>query len=353
MVIGTGRPTFYADRVPARSGDPDYSPAMSRLSIHASRLAILAITLPAALTLAACGSGSASSPTGSASPVASATPVVLGGNASSGPSVLPVIVSSQQVVGANRFVFSFLDPTTNNPAATPDRSASVAFIAPGETQPGPATQATFVWGIEGSRGDYVANVEFSKAGDWKAVFITQAPGQAQEQIPFDFQVLDKGVTVAIGDPAPASKTPTAADVGGDLAKIATDPSPDPAFYQLSIDQALAEHKPFVVVFATPAFCQSAQCGPTLDRVKQVAASAPSNVAFINVEPYKLQYTEGRLQPVLDANGQLQPVDAVNEWKLLSEPWIFTVDAKGIVRGSFEGVVGADELKAAIAQIAAG
>jgi hypothetical protein len=45
------------------------------------------------------------------------------------------------------------------------------------------------------------------------------------------------------------------------------------------------------------------------------------------------------------------VDSVTQWGLLSEPWIFTVDKDGIVRGSFEGVVGDDELKAAIAAIA--
>ena len=107
----------------------------------------------------------------------------------------------------------------------------------------------------------------------------------------------------------------------------------------------------MVVFATPAFCVSAQCGPTLDRVKSIAHASPTSVAFINVEPYQLQFTEGRLQPVLDANGQLQPVEAVNQWGLLSEPWIFTVDRDGVIQGSFEGVVGEDELKAAIADIA--
>ena len=35
----------------------------------------------------------------------------------------------------------------------------------------------------------------------------------------------------------------------------------------------------------------------------------------------------------------------------SEPWIFTVGADGTVHGSFEGVVGDDELKAAIEEIA--
>jgi hypothetical protein len=265
-------------------------------------------------------------------------------------SVIPVIVSSQQVVGSNRFLFSFLDPATNTPVAAPDRTASVAFIAPGDSQPGAASPATFVWAIEGSRGDYVATADFPKAGDWKAVFTTQAPGKPPESISVGFQVQEKGITVPVGAKAPTVATPTAADVGGDLSKLSTDPSPDPRFYQLSVANALAAHRPFVLVFATPAFCTSGQCGPTLDRVKEVAKGVPDSVAFINVEPYKLQFTEGRLQPVLDANGQLQPVDAVNAWGLVSEPWIFTVDRDGIIRGSFEGVVGVDELKAAIAAI---
>ena len=269
------------------------------------------------------------------------------------PSVIPVIVSSQQAVGPNRFVFSFLDPKTNLPAASPDRTASVAFIPPGQTEPGPAVPATFVWAIEGSRGDYVAMTDFPTTGDWKAVFITQAPNTPQEAIGVDFTVLDKATTVGIGQAAPSTTNPTAADVGGDLAMISSDAHPDPAFYQTTVADALAAHKPFVLVFATPAFCTSAQCGPTLDRVKADAAAAPKDVAFINVEPYKLAYANGKLQPVLDANGQLQTVDASNQWGLVSEPWIFTVGADGIVKGSFEGVVGDAELKAAIADIAGG
>jgi hypothetical protein len=268
------------------------------------------------------------------------------------PSVIPLIVSTEQVVGPNRFVFSFIDPKTNAPVASPDRPASVAFIAPGETDPGPAAPATFVWAIEGERGDYVASTSFPQAGDWKAVFITQAPGGgAQEAIGVSFPVRETSTTVAVGKPAPATTNPTSDDVGGDLSKISTDKAPDPSFYETTVAEALAAKQPFVLVFATPAFCQSAQCGPTLDRVKAAAAAAPDDVAFINVEPYQLTYTEGRLQPVLDANNQLQPVDAVNQWGLVSEPWIFTVGKDGIVDGSFEGVVGDEELKAAIAKIA--
>ena len=36
---------------------------------------------------------------------------------------------------------------------------------------------------------------------------------------------------------------------------------------------------------------------------------------------------------------------------MSEPWIFTVGADGIVKGSFEGVVGNGELTDAVADIA--
>ncbi len=333
---GEAPPTFYADPSRAKSRVPGYASVMPRLLelVPARRsMPAFAILLVAVAAAACSASAAPSSSTGAGAP-----------------SVIPLIVSTEQVVGPNRFVFSFIDPKTNLPVATPDRPAAVAFIPPGKTEPGPASPATFVWAIEGQRGDYVANTTFPEAGDWKAVFVTQGKGQPQEAIGVGFTVRDKGTTVAIGQQAPATTNPTAADVGGDLSKIATDPKPDPRFYQLTVADALAQHKPFVLVFATPAFCKSAQCGPTLDRVKAVAAAAPKDVAFINVEPYQLAYTEGRLQPVLDADGQLQTVDASNQWGLVSEPWIFTVGADGVVDGSFEGVVGSDELTAAIAKI---
>jgi len=331
--------------IPARRTTSGYPPRMRRL------IPILVGLL--AIVVAACGATGSSAP--SPAPVVAIGPAAASPGASAGtgsPSVIPVIVTQQSVVGPNRFVFSFLDPQTNLPAGTPDRTASVAFIAPGETTPGTATPATFVWAIKDVRGEYVANVDFPSAGDWKAVFITEASGKAQEAIGVAFQVAAKGTTVAVGEPAPASKTPTATDVGGDLRMISTDPKPDPNFYKVSVADAQARKTPFVLVFATPAFCQSAQCGPTLDLVKSVAQTSPSSVAFINVEPYQMTWTDGRLQPVLDANGQLQPVASVNEWGILTEPWVFAVDRNGIIRGSFEGVISEAELQNVVKEIAA-
>ena len=85
-----------------------------------------------------------------------------------------------------------------------------------------------------------------------------------------------------------------------MTKISTDTNPDPAFYKTSVADAIAEKKPFILVFATPKFCKSAQCGPTLDQLKPIAAANPG-VTFINVEPYELKLVDGQLQPVLDAN----------------------------------------------------
>lgn len=263
-------------------------------------------------------------------------------------SVFPVIVSSEQICGQNRFLFSFLD-AQNQPVAAPDRTASVAFYDLGRDPSTPVSTSpgTFIWAIEGSRGLYVTSVDFSEAGEWGAEFTTAAAGgAAPETVRVRFEVKPTGSPIPIGGAAPSVKTPTAADVGGDLAKLSSDPSPDPTFYQASVDQALADHKPFVLVFATPAFCTSGQCGPTLDIIKGVAKAEPG-FTFINVEPYKLAYSGGRLQPVLDANGQLQPVQATIDYGLLSEPWIFVVDRDGKVSASFEAIVSAEELTAAV------
>ena len=116
--------------------------------------------------------------------------------------------------------------------------------------------------------------------------------------------------------------------------------------------ALAAHKPFMLVFATPKFCTSQQCGPTLDHFKPIAAANP-DVTFINVEPYQLKLVDGALQPTLDAKNQLQATDVTNQWGLLSEPWIFAVDRQGIVRGSYEVTITPAELSAILPVISAG
>ena len=323
------------------------------------------------LLVAACSAGAGSSGPAGGTPATTSAPGAPGSaacvaaptppadqegwtTAPSEPSVFPVIVNSSGSLtcGENRLVFTFLD-AENRPVGRPDRGASVALYNLGRdgAEPTGSAVGSFVWGIEGERGFYVASVTFAEAGEWGAEFTTTAADGSPEKIRMTFEVATSTPVVRVGDPAPASETPTAASAGGDLARISTDPSPDPAFYERSVKEALAGGEPFVLVFATPKFCASAQCGPTLDRVKPLAAEF-AEVRFINVEPYELTFLDGGLQPVLDANGGLVATGTVLDWGILSEPWVFVVGRDGVVTGSFEGVVGTDELRAAVAAVAA-
>jgi hypothetical protein len=269
------------------------------------------------------------------------------GPPSTAPTVVPIVVNSQVVCGTNRLVFGLLD-AANRPIATPDRSAKVAFydLARDPAKPVSTVDGKFVWAIEGSRGVYVASADITEAGLWGAEFTTATAGQPSQTVRLTFEVQPTGTTKRPGDKAPASKTPTLADVGGDVSQISSDPTPDADFYQTSVDAAIKDGKPFLLAFATPRFCTTGQCGPTHDRVKPLVKDYPT-VTFINVEPYELAKKSGQLQPVLDARGQLRPVQAVNEWGLLSEPFIFVVDKTGTITASFEGIVGEDELRAAL------
>lgn len=300
---------------------------------------LLAAGLLAAVLLLANACG----PTGPNPTPASSTPA-----SQSATGVLPSIISRELAVGPNRFLFSFLDASGTTPVGSPDRTAQVQFRSPaGESVS--AEPAEFIWAIEGVSGVYVTHADFPVAGAWTAVFSTAAPGSPQESIPFSFDVKEDATVIVPGEKAPSVDTPTLADVGGDVAKVSTDETPVPAFYETSLADALAAHEPFVLVFATPKFCQTRTCGPTLEKVKEIAATHPK-ITFINVEPYQLELVDGQLQPKLNAESQLQAVPATDAYGLQTEPFVFVVGGDGIVKASFELVFAPDEIDAALASL---
>ncbi|HEY8439767.1 MAG TPA: hypothetical protein VIK65_14240 [Candidatus Limnocylindrales bacterium] len=311
--------------------------------MHLPTRRFAAVVAALAIRLTACGSAAPRLSAGTASTLPGASPA---GSAS----FLPVPVSSELAVGNNRVVFGLLDPSGQKSAAAPDRTLTIAYRGPnGESIP--AAPATFIWAQENVKGVYVGQANFASAGKWVADFTSAAPGQAPATVSFSFDVKDHTSVLAPGDAAPSVKTPTLADVGGDVAKISTDQNPVKRFYETSEADALAAKKPFVLLFATPKFCQQAVCGPTLDKLKPIAAAHPE-MTFINVEPYELQFKDGSLQPVL-TNGQLTPVEATVAFKLQTEPYLFVVGADGKVSSSFELVFSPEELNAAIKAVEAG
>src|ERR671918_459869 len=219
--------------------------------------------------------------------------------------VYPVFVSSELTVGSNRFIIGLLD-SNDAPVNNPDIEVSVDFFDLAESEAEPATSSVFeyVESVPGKRGVYVSDVEFS----------------------------------ASGEAVPPSDTLTADDAKN-LSAISTDNDPDPKFYELSVAEALEEGEPFVVAFATPKFCTSATCGPTLDIVKEASADYPQ-VNYLHVEPYSN----------LDDPNKLRPIKAVREWGLPSEPWVFVVDGEGKLVAKYEGVLSADELREALSEL---
>ena len=315
--------------------------------------ALGAIGIGLTLALLGCGPGTA---TGSAGPsgtaacaTAPAPPDNLAGwgAPTSAPTVVPLLINSLVVCGSNRILFSILEPG-GTPIAAPDRTASIAFYDLGRdpSKPIAKVDGTFVWAIENVRGIYVGTASFPEAGRYGAELTTATSGAAPATVRLTFDVQPSSPVVKVGDRAPASKTPTLADVGGDAKQISTDANPDADFYKTSVDQAIAKHEPFVVIFATPKFCTTAQCGPTLDRIKPFIARYPG-VAFINIEPYKLKLVAGVLEADTNASGELQATSVTDEWHLINEPSVYVVDRNGIVTANFELIFSDAEVTAAL------
>ena len=268
----------------------------------------------------------------------------IGGSAD--PAIIPLLVSSLMSVGPNRLLYNVTDGDYRV-LASPDLATTVSLYA---LERDPLTPVATVAGtyLETplGRGLYRAAVDLDCAGEWGLEVAAELEDGSLATERMRFQVHASGTTPAIGQPAPRSDSPTASNLDG-LRLISTDPNPLPGAYGRSIAEVVTAGQPSLVFFATPAFCQTGICGPTVNLVKSIAIDYADRIGYVNVEPYELHMTENGLQPALDADGQLQPVQAVLDYGIPVEPYLFLVDAAGNVFAKFEGVVGDEELRAAI------
>ena len=310
---------------------------------------VCALALVSLFLVAACGSAATPTPT----PTSSGPVSYEGWPPAASYELIPIPVSSELVVGQNRLLVNLID-NTNEPLAAEDRPVTFRLydLAQDHAAPKSETAAAYMATIEGRPGLYRAQVDFDRAGDWGLEAIATEPDGTQRSGRMVFAVRESGSTPAIGDPAPESDTPTAA-TDDEITTISTDDDPDADFYRLSVADALDADEPFVVVFATPAFCRTATCGPTLDVVKAVADFHKDRVNFVHVEPYELEQVDGALQPVLTDQNLPISVPATNEWGLPTEPYVFVVDAAGNIFAKFEGIAAADELETALESVTNG
>ena len=178
---------------------------------------------------------------------------------------------------------------------------------------------------------YVATLELPRTG--KQWVVIQPRGVRYQ----GFQILDvkaKPTAVAVGEKAPPSNNPTLATKSA--SEITTSRPPDTELLRYSVAESVKAKAPFVVTFATPAFCESRTCGPTVDVVEAVRKRFEAKgIRFIHVEIY---------EDNLPGNGVNR---WVKEWKLPTEPWVFVVDRDGVVRDRFEGAISVAELEQSV------
>jgi len=182
---------------------------------------------------------------------------------------------------------------------------------------------------------YVARFRIPRPGKYWLLAEPEGGGEKVQALG-NVIVRDEDPEPDVGDPAPRSETPTIRSTGGNLAELTTRTPPDETLLRYSVAESLDAKVPFVVTFATPEFCTSRTCGPTVDVVEEVARRLEgSGVRFIHVEVY-----QGN-DPANGFNRWLR------EWKLDTEPWTFLVDRRGRIAERFEGVVSVRELEEAV------
>ena len=221
--------------------------------------------------------------------------------ASADPAIIPVIASSLLSVGPSRFLYSVTDGDYRVLTA-PDIASSIDFYAleRDPSKPAASVDAAYLDTLLG-RGLYRASVDFDCAGEWGADVRTELSDGTVAHERIRFRVHPQGTTPAIGAPAPRSDSPTASTVA-ELRLVSTDPNPFPGAFERTVGEVVTAGQPSLVFFATPAFCQTGYCGPTVNLVKSVAIDYQDEIGFVNVEPYELHQTENGLQPVLDEDG---------------------------------------------------
>jgi hypothetical protein len=296
------------------------------------------LVLVLALLLAGCGQAAAP---GGGAPAPSGKPTA--GAAQSG-DITPTFAFSEAIVGRNRVAIGLLraGAPVNDPAAKvhlrffdlDEQNTQVKF-----------EEDTVYYGQGLPVGFYIAYPTFDKAGNWGVEIQSQLAGQTQASASrLRLEVKEKSAFPNVGDPAIATKTLTVKDTP-DLSHLSSGKEVNPAMYQISLDDALKSGKPTALLFATPGFCASATCGPSLQVMEGLQKTYGEKMNFIHVEVYKYPFGESAANGVLAA-----PMEA---WGLRSEPWLYLIDAKGTIAARFEGGITKEELGPALEKLIAG
>ena len=238
-------------------------------------------------------------------------------------------------IGTNRISFLLTSPSgfITVPAVT------VTPVLVSETQGQPSDLspviATFRAWPYGDRGLYVTSIDFDRDGAWLLnVAVTEGKETSMVSIPIDVHASTNAPMN--GEMAPKSNNRTLTDVQ-DIQELTTGSLHDPELYQISIADTILGRRPAVVVFASPAFCLNAVCGPQVEVLQSLKTTFGKGASFIHIDFYdNPREIQGDLTRAI-----ISPT--VREWGLPSSEWTFMIDEHGRVTNRFEGFANYNEL----------
>ena len=237
-------------------------------------------------------------------------------------------VDGEQVTDAE--VAMYAAPGSGGPA----RGPFPARVESLETDPAFVSRST-AEDPDSAKVVYASEPRFSRAGEWRLVALVRHEGElAATRLPS--VVIDAEDPIpAPGEKAPRVHTPTADDVG-DISAIDTR-DPHSTLHEHDLADVVGSD-PVVLLFATPALCQSRVCGPVVDVAEQVGSDRGDDAAFIYSEVYEQN----------DPNKGLR--EPVREFNLPTEPWLFVIDGDGNVDTRIEGPFSVAELEDAVDRV---
>ena len=206
-----------------------------------------------------------------------------------------------------------------------------------------ATRARYYPFPYGTRGIHVTELTFDETGTWGVEASIPRPDGSVATVEVIMEVAERTLSVDLGEVPPLSMSRTINDVAH-VSELTTGSSRYEDLYQVSVAEALQNGKPTVVVFASPAFCTNAVCGPQVEVLNNLSNAYPGRADYIHIDLFtNPQEIQGDLSRAM-------PSPLLKEWGLVSQEWTFVMDGDGKVTGRFENFVPEEELEVAVVAV---
>jgi len=255
-----------------------------------------------------------------------------GGGNREGLALLPFLAPGTVATGAQRWAIGVGDTDAMLGVDELPSTLTVQFLFDGKELGSPMSAPRHAEGLP--RPYYPYRTTFTAPGTYDVV--ATIDGQ-EATMAFALVPPEQVPIPKVGDKLPAAETPTTAD-GHGVDPICTR-KPTCPLHEVTLTEALGEGKPVGLLIATPAYCQTAVCGPVLDVVLAASEGLTDKVRLVHAEVYS-DDTLASQAPVVSAYG------------MTFEPCLYLADASGTIVDRLDVLFDTAEVRTALEQLAA-